>query len=291
MIERYKKECYSPNQHINIHYSYGILGPDSTLGFLHYDKDLIIEYYRRGEASIHIEGNLYNIKEGDIIILNPDEVHVSTKKYECYMEKIVLHISDTLIHQFCADRTVFFDTISKKPKGIGNLISAETVKKLFLNDKINDCLEYAKNNSLESQVLITCKTIELLYELSNLVNSVDDTDIYSASSNKTANQIMDYINRHYTEDITLETLAGRFHFSKYHISHLFKDYVGVSPYDYLIIRRLYVCNNLIRRKYTVRQACLMVGFNNYSNFYRLYKKHFKITPKQFKEQLKSAATI
>ena len=185
----------------------------------------------------------------------------------------------------------FFDTISKKPKGLGNLISADTVKKLFLNDRINDCLDYAKNNSLEAQVLITCKTIELLYELSNLVDRVDTTDIYSASSNKTANQIMDYINRHYTEDITLETLAERFHFSKYYISHLFKDYVGISPYDYLIIRRLYVCNNLIRGKYTVRQACLMVGFNNYSNFYRLYKKHFKITPQQFKEQLKSAATV
>jgi len=291
MNENYIKECYDPNQHISIHYSYGVLGPDSALGFLHYDKDLIIEYYRRGEASIHIEGNFYNINEGDIIILNPDEVHVSTKKHDCYMEKIVLHISDTLLHQFGADRTVFFDTISKKPKGIGNLISADTVEKLFLNDKINDCLDYAKNNSLEAQVLITCKIIELLYELSNLVDRVDDTDIYSASSNKTANQIMDYINRHYTEDITLETLAERFHFSKYYISHLFKDYVGISPYDYLIIRRLYVCNNLIRGKYTVRQACLMVGFNNYSNFYRLYKKHFKITPQQFKEQLKSAATI
>jgi AraC-like DNA-binding protein len=34
----------------------------------------------------------------------------------------------------------------------------------------------------------------------------------------------------------------------------------------------------------------MVGFNNYSNFYRLYKKHLKITPQQFKEQLKSSAS-
>ena len=291
MYEKYEKECYNPNPHISIHYSHGIFGEDATLNFLHYDKDLIIEFYRKGEASICIEGNLYNVNEGDIIILNPDELHVSTKKESCYMEKIVLHISDTLIHQLGADRTVFFDTIANKPKGIGNLISAETVNELGIDSKINQCLTYAKKNSLEAQILLTCKVIELLSQFSTYVERFEDSNICPASSNKAVNQIMDYINRHYTEDITLEGLAKRFHFSKYYISHLFKDHVGISPYDYLIMRRLYICNNLMRGKHTVRQACFMVGFNNYSNFYRLYKKHFSITPQQFKEQLKTASLV
>lgn len=288
MYENYKKECYTPSPHVSIHYSHGVLRADATLNFLHYDKDLIVEYYRKGETSIYIEGNLYNVNEGDIIILNPDEVHVSTQKDNCYLEKIVLHISDTLLYQFGGDRTIFFDTIAKKPKGTGNLISADTVSRLGIDQKLGQCLCYAKENSLESQVLFTCKIIELLCEFSKLVQQVDFQSTYPALSNKTAHQIMDYINRHYTEEITLETLSKKFHFSKYYISHLFKDYVGISPYDYLIVRRLYICNNLIRSKHTIRQACFMVGFHNYSNFYRLYKKHFKITPQQFKEQLKPA---
>ena len=289
MYQKYIKECYNPNPHVSIHFSHGVFGEDATLNYLHYDKDLIIEFYRKGEASICIEGNLYNICEGDLVILNPDELHVSTKKENCYMEKIVLHISDTLVQQLGADRTVFFDTISKKPKGIGNLISSDMVSELGIDKKINQCLAYARKNSLEAQILITSKVIELLSQFSTYVEKFDDANINSASSNKAVNQIMDYINRHYTEDITLESLAKRFHFSKYYISHLFKDYVGISPYDYLIMLRLYVCNNLIRGKHTVRQACFMVGFNNYSNFYRLYKKHFSITPQQFKEQLKPPA--
>lgn len=291
MYEKYEKECYNPNPHISIHYSHGIFGEDATLNFLHYDKDLIIEFYRKGETSICIEGNLYNVNEGDIIILNPDELHVSTKKENCYMEKIVLHISDTLVQQLGGDRTVFFDTIANKPKGIGNLIPAETVNELSLNTKINKCLAYAKKNSLEAQILLTCKVIELLSQFSAYVERFENLNVCPASSNKVVNQIMDYINRHYTEDITLEGLAKRFHFSKYYISHLFKDHVGISPYDYLIMRRLYICNNLMRGKHTVRQACFMVGFNNYSNFYRLYKKHFSITPQQFKEQLKTASLV
>lgn len=286
MKNNYKKECYDSNPHYKIHYSYGFFGVNSTLNYLHYDEDLIIEYYRKGNTTIHIEGNLYNISEGDIVILNPDELHVSRKIEEGYTEKLVLHISDSLLYQLCGDRTVFFETISKKFKGIGNLIPSNMVKKLGIDKKLNQCLSYAKENTLESQVLLTCHIIEILAELSMLIGQGNNTASYPVSSNKKVNQMIDFINKHYTEDITLDTLAKKFHFSKYYISHLFKDYVGVSPYDYLIIRRLYICNNLIRAKHTVGEACFMVGFNNYSNFYRLYKKHLNITPQQFKEQLK-----
>ena len=213
MDEKYIKECYNPNLHYSIHYSHGKIGANAILNYLHYDNDLIIEYYRKGEASIHIEGNLYNIADGDIVILNPDEVHVTTPKENCYMEKIVFHLRDTLIYQFGGDRTLFFDTISKKSKGIGNQIVAEKVKELGIDQKIEQCLKYAKKNSLESQVLLTCKIVELLSQVAKFVEKIDDTDRYSVSSNKTANQIMDYINRHYTEEITLETLSEKFHFS------------------------------------------------------------------------------
>ncbi len=285
MNENYKKDCYDINEHIKIHYSHGVRGANSTLSFLHYDTDLIIEYYRKGDTDIHIEGNIYNISEGDVVMLNPDELHVTMRNDGCYIEKIVLHVGDTLLHQFGGDRTVFLDTIAKKTKGKGNVISADTVKKLHIDEKLENSLCYAKSNTMEAQILLTCTVVEILSQLSKLVQNGDDSNLNTATSNNKVNQIIDYINRHYTEELTLDTLSDKFHFSKYYISHLFKDYVGVSPYDYLIVRRLYNCNNLIRNNYTVKEACFMVGFNNYSNFYRLYKKHFKITPQEFKEQL------
>ncbi len=286
MSNEYKKVCYDVNEHLKIHYSHGVRGIATNLNFLHYDKELIIEYYRKGNASIHIEGNIYNITEGDMVILNPDELHVTIRNDECYFEKIVIHINESLLQQFGVEKSVFFDVISKKQKGRGNLIPASKVNELSIDENIEKCLKYAKDGSMEKQVLLTCKTVELLYQLSKFIQKEDDSIINVSSSNNKVNEIVDYINRHCTEDITLDTLSNRFHFSKYYISHLFKDYVGISPYDYLVARRLYNCNNLIRSNYTVKEACFMVGFNNYSNFYRLYKKHFKITPQQFKEQLK-----
>ncbi len=282
MHTEYKKECYDTNPYCKLHYTQGIPQPESTLYYLHYDQDLIIEYFRKGTTSKRIEGNIYNISEGDLIITTPEELHVAIRTEEHYIEKISLHISDTLLTAFGGDRTVFFDTILQKQKGIGNLILAEVIESLGLDQLLNQCLEYAKEGSLASQVLMNCKTIELLSHLSRLIETGNKQGMAEPSSNKIVNKMINYINRHYTEDLTLDILADKFYFSKYYISHLFRDYVGVSPYDYLITRRLYLFNDLIRQKQSIRQASFAVGFNNYSNFFRLYKKHFGITPQQFK---------
>ena len=286
MENDYIKECYDSNPNIKVHYSHGFRGVGASLPFLHYDENLIVEYYKKGESSIRIEGNLYDIAEGDIIILNPDEMHVSERKENCYMEKIVLHINNGLLLLFGGERSVFFETISKKPKGKGNLIPADMAKKLCIVEKIESCLALSKENSPESEVLLACKTVEILSIIASLSKNEESIKREPDSSNKTVNKIMDYINRHYTEEVTLDALANRFHFSKYYIVHLFKECVGISPYDYLIVRRLYGCNNLIRSGCSVKEASFAVGFSNYSNFYRLYKKYFKITPQEFKEQIK-----
>lgn len=286
MYENYKKECYDINPHYKVHYSHGVQKYNEKLNHLHYDKDLVIEYFRKGTTSKRIEGNIYSIGEGDIVITTPAELHIPLRTEDCYIEKISIHINESLLSVFGGDQTVFFAKIVNKEKGVGNIIVADIVRELGLDKELDQCLRYAQDFSLESQVLLSCKIIELLATISKFIDKDTIKDLSPTSSNKIINQMINYINRHYTEDITLDTLAQRFHFSKYYISHLFKDYVGVSPYDYLIIRRLYICNDLIRGKHTIKEACFLVGFHNYSNFYRLYKKHFKITPQQFKEQIK-----
>lgn len=281
----YKKECYDTNPRCKLHYSHGVPKKDSTLYYLHYDENLIIEYFRKGETSKRIEGNIYNIQEGDLIITTPDELHVAIRTDECYIEKISLHISEALLAAFGGNRTVFFGTILNKKKGVGNLIPANIVQELGMDTLLTQCLQYAQNSSLEAQVLLKCKVIELLSRLSQLIETGNTAGLIAPSSNKTVNEMLNYINRHYTEEVTLDVLANKFHFSKYYISHLFRDFVGVSPYEYLITRRLYLFNDLIRQKQSIRQASFSVGFNNYSNFFRLYKKHFGITPQQFKSNI------
>ena len=86
-------------------------------------------------------------------------------------------------------------------------------------------------------------------------------------------------------DIDCEIIAKVFRQSKYHISRKFKEITGVSLWEYVIKRRLLHFNDLIRKNHTIENACFESGFNNYSNFFRLYKKHFGISPTEFIKRL------
>ena len=83
----------------------------------------------------------------------------------------------------------------------------------------------------------------------------------------------------------LEEIAKQFYADKYYISHLFKEQVGVTLWNYVIFRRLTAFNDLIRANTPIEDACFRVGFQNYSNFFRLYKKHMQMTPREFKQSV------
>jgi AraC-like DNA-binding protein len=56
-------------------------------------------------------------------------------------------------------------------------------------------------------------------------------------------------------------------------------------HDYLALRRIHLVNDLIRRGDPITEACFTAGFKNYSNFFRLYKKHTGLTPQEFKNSI------
>ena len=60
----------------------------------------------------------------------------------------------------------------------------------------------------------------------------------------------------------------------------------VSPWNYVILRRLQRANDWMCQGYSAEEACYRVGFDNYANFFRLYKKHTGISPSQFKKQIR-----
>ncbi len=72
---------------------------------------------------------------------------------------------------------------------------------------------------------------------------------------------------------------------KSYMSHLFKEHVGIPIWSYVIFRRISFFNGLVRDGIAIDEASRTAGFNHYSNFFILYKKHMGITPMEYKRQL------
>jgi AraC family transcriptional regulator len=92
----------------------------------------------------------------------------------------------------------------------------------------------------------------------------------------------DYIDSCFSDNITLEKLAGIACMSEHHFLRHFKIVFGYTPHQYLKIRRLEEAKVLLKRtNYSIAKITLMTGFECPSNFSRIFKIYTSYTPRDF----------
>ena len=86
---------------------------------------------------------------------------------------------------------------------------------------------------------------------------------------------IDYIDKHYTEDISVKSISEHLFVSESTISHKFSREMNISIYQYVLKKRLISAHVRIENGESVLLAASESGFKDYPCFYRLYKKHYK----------------
>ena len=110
------------------------------------------------------------------------------------------------------------------------------------------------------------------------------TILYELSICDDARTLSEYINLHYTEEIRLSQLAELTDMTPVSFSRFFKLRTGKSLSDYIIDIRLgHATRQLVDSTKTVAEICYECGFNNLSNFNRIFKKKKGCSPKEFRE--------
>jgi AraC family transcriptional regulator len=98
-------------------------------------------------------------------------------------------------------------------------------------------------------------------------------------------QVIVYIDEHLAERLSLETIAQQIGISQFYFCHLFKQSMGVSPYQYLLQQRIERAKHLLlQTSPNIADIALAVGFSNQSHFTRQFKQVVGITPKRFVHQ-------
>lgn len=102
-------------------------------------------------------------------------------------------------------------------------------------------------------------------------------------------RIQDYVDTHLFEKLTLQDVAESCCVSISSVSHLFQQRLGISCHRYISEHRLSAAANLIRSGISLDQVCRMVGYQDYSSFYRAFCKFHRCSPREFLKSSHTAA--
>ena len=100
------------------------------------------------------------------------------------------------------------------------------------------------------------------------------------------NKLMQYVEEHLAEEVSLASLAGLVQLSPYHFSRAFKQSFGVPPHRYLTDRRIERAKSLLaQRALSVTEIALDVGFSEASSFTAAFRKSTGETPTDYRRSL------
>ena len=285
MNNNYKKEFYDDMSGFRLHHTTGEFAGKSTTQYLHYDVELSFIYFICGEGEIKVEGKQYDIQEGDLILLKPSELYRCAVKDGKYHERVVLYFDSSLLRNFGNTGVNFLEPFYKRKSGNENKIPKSVIEEQKVDIMLLELLELIKENNDVDRLVCVCKVIEILAKLRTVISEKLSVCSMEVKDNNLINDVIAYINRNFRRDISLEEISKEFYMDKFYISRLFKEQVGVTVWNYVIFRRLTAFNDLVSANTSIEEAYLRVGFQNYSNFFRLYKKNMNMTPSQYRKKV------
>ena len=140
------------------------------------------------------------------------------------------------------------------------------------------------------------KFLKILYDLSRSDYRILASSSFSHAErnpeSRRVQKVKQYINDHYTEVLRLDDLAGLAGMTPTSFSRFFKLRTGKSLSDYVLDIRLgNAARALVDSTRNISEICFECGFNNLSNFNRIFKARRGVTPKEFRAMYKKNKVI
>lgn len=233
---------------------------------------IIIE---KGSGRYMVNNQVYNIAQGDILLLNAGVLHGLCPNKTSQLETCRLGIKRLHLRGLATGQ--FINENITPVLSAGNLF-ASIQQFIDLFDSIMHEPDNKTPNEAQDNLLAA-----LLVTIVRLINS-DSQPNDSIPGYSLGLHIKEYIDTHYLEDLRLNDIAAALHINPYYLSHTFKKVVGYSPIQYMIRRRIGESQNLlVNTNYTITDIALRCGYNNSNYFQSVFNSIVGMSPGRYRK--------
>lgn len=239
----------------------------------HYHDFHKIIVFISGKVTYHIEGKAYHLKPRDILLVSQGAIHKPEIDPSVPYERYIFWIRDDLS---CQELNTCFQKANDRSF---NLVRADSALQERLKDLLPEIEQTLQNEHFGDPVLRNALFTQFMIYINRIfLRTSSSPDKKTYSSDTQVEQLLKYINRNLSENLSIDQLANRFFFSKYHMMRKFKNETGYTIHNYITSKRLLMARSLISQGIPVIKAAQASGFHDYTTFVRAYKKQFGKAP-------------
>lgn len=247
------------------------------------------------EITMVIEGNgvyatrerEFDFSDGDIFFFGTDEIHW-IKELSSSCEFINIHFEPRYIWSDnfgISDQELIKIFFNRKKKSL-NKLDCNNPSARSIRDLIFKTEKEVAEKKPEYETMIKIYLVNILVEVVRSFDGfLDNADIsYSSQTLRYMEEALKFIDEHLESDLTLEMLSDTAHMSKTYFCGQFKKLNGISPWEYITIKRIEKAVSYIESSdLTKIEIAAKCGYNNTANFYHAFKKVTGKTPGDYKK--------
>ena len=232
-----------------------------------------IVYVLEGNSEHTANGVTYPLKRGDLLYMGKEATHsYSTKKGFSYFNVAIYpEEGNCTLTKRMEELATFF------PEGHGCVhfsSGGSRELEMLLHMLVREC---GGNRVLKTEASIAYTECFLIHVLRRLTGGENGDDVWS--------EVTRYIEENLDEDLSLIALSKRCFYNASYFSRVFKQRYHVTLSEYVMEKRLKKARELlVTTNEPIAQVIKLVGFHNKSFFYKVFQKHYGITPLQCRRQ-------
>ena len=254
-----------------------ILSPE-----LHHSYEIFV--LLSGRAEYKINGKLYAVSPMSFIIVPPNAIHSITFFGPGDCERIAFLFSPSLLPEFIDFAPLEYLENAKK---FSYTIPKKYSEKNQLLDYIKDAVEICKTGKTNTDfhlVILLLKFIDRLNTTIQSLNNNEDEKQHSIKTYQISYNVIRFIQKNLTKQITIKKIANEFDFSESYIRQRFKKETGISLNAYITQQKMNMARQLIAEGEKPTHVAELLCYQFYSTFYQQYIKYFNVPPKEITQQ-------
>lgn len=251
----------------------------TPIGFHFHDFHKIL-LLMKGNVSYCVEGRTYDLQADDIVFVPAGKVHRPVLHDTAIYERIIIYISKDYLNTYRTDNYDLAQCLIEAHQKQSHVLRVPAFGTTKLGQIVRELEQSLDSNEYANELYHNLLFLEFMIQLNRVAIHDGIEYLSNSSSNKKMIDVIDYLNEHLTDDLSIDFLAETFYLSRYHLMHAFKEETGYTIGNYLSTKRLLLARDRIRQGEPITNVCYECGFRNYSTFSRAYKKNFGCSPRE-----------